>query len=44
MSDEEKKAFCTEFLEKNGSIVQHTDDLVIDEEDAVVLELSKKVG
>lgn len=43
MSDEEKKVFCTNFLEKNGSIVNHIEDLIIDEEDAVVMNLQKAI-
>lgn len=44
MSDADKKIFCTEFLEKSGSLVQHLDDLVVDEQDAVVMELNQKAG
>lgn len=44
MTPEEQKEFCTKFLEKNGSLVQHMDDLIVDEEDAIVMDLQKKVG
>lgn len=44
MTDAEKKEFCTNFLEKNGSLVMHTDDIIVDEDDAVILDLQQKVG
>jgi hypothetical protein len=45
MSPEEQKIWCTNILEtKFGSMVSHTEDLIVDEESATVLELQQKVG
>lgn len=43
MTKEEQKEFCTQFLEKNGSLVQHIEDLDLGE-DTQVIELNRKVG
>jgi hypothetical protein len=41
MSEAEQKAFCTEYLEKKGSMVTHIEDFELDEDSATVLQLQK---
>ncbi len=42
MSEEQKKVFCTGYLEKVcGSLVSHTDDLIIEEENSTIVELQR---